>query len=187
MFLGVALALAFVMLASLAATLGRLIISEAAYTRARRVVLYAVAALAAVALPRTVSGARVFHFSELAVSFRCDRGRGGSAGPVRGLQQRHARRAMVPRLARLGRRGGGDRPGLAGAGLAARCRLSRVVHGDQPAGLPSSGSACDGPAAWRSLIAEAPPDSGSHSSPGWAAPAPSPGGNWSSRAAPLAG
>jgi hypothetical protein len=70
MFVGMALALAFVMLASLAAALGRLIISEAADSRARRIVLYAVAALAALAVPRTVSTARVLQFSELAASFR---------------------------------------------------------------------------------------------------------------------
>jgi hypothetical protein len=78
MFVGVALAFAFVMLASLAATLARLIISEAAHTRARRVLLMVVTTLAAVALPRTISGARVLHFSDLAESLR-------STGPGRVL------------------------------------------------------------------------------------------------------
>ena len=71
MFVGLTLSLAFVNLASLAATLARLIVAEAAHTRARRVVLIAVTTLAAVALPQTVSAARVFQFSpSLAASFR---------------------------------------------------------------------------------------------------------------------
>ena len=111
MFVGVALALAFVMLASLAAALGRLIISEAAHTRARRVVLYAMTTLAAVALPRTVSTRQGVPVLGTGGELPGDVAGAGAAGSVRGLQQRHARRAMVPRPARLGRGGGGDRPG----------------------------------------------------------------------------
>jgi hypothetical protein len=70
LFVGLTLTLAFVNLASLAAALLRLIIAESAHTRARKAVLIAVTILVAVALPRTVSGARVLYAADLAWSFR---------------------------------------------------------------------------------------------------------------------
>jgi hypothetical protein len=69
-FVGLSLSLIFVNLASLAAALLRLIVAEAAHTRARRAVLFAVATLAAAALPQTFARARVFHFVDLSASFR---------------------------------------------------------------------------------------------------------------------
>src|SRR5690242_5145952 len=68
LFVGLTLSLAFVNLASLAVALLRLITVESAYTRARKAVLIAVAVLVAVALPQTVSGARVLHTADLAWS-----------------------------------------------------------------------------------------------------------------------
>jgi hypothetical protein len=69
-FVGLTLALVFVNLAGLAATLGHLIVAEAAYTRIRRMALLAVTALAVVALPQTFSRTSVFRFADLAASFR---------------------------------------------------------------------------------------------------------------------
>lgn len=69
-FVGLTLTMVFVSLAGLAATLSRMLVAEAAHTRARRALLFAVGALAAVALPRTVSGARVLHHANLIASFR---------------------------------------------------------------------------------------------------------------------
>jgi hypothetical protein len=70
LFVGLTLSLAFLNLASLAVGLLRLITVESAHTRARKAVLIAVAVLVAVALPGTVSGARVLHTTDLAWSFR---------------------------------------------------------------------------------------------------------------------
>jgi Putative ABC exporter len=69
MFVGLSLSLIFINLAGLATTLTRLIVAEAAHTRARRVLLFWVTTLVVIALPQTVARARVLHFAELATSF----------------------------------------------------------------------------------------------------------------------
>ncbi len=69
-FVGLSLALVFVNLASLAATLARLIVEEAAQTRIRKMVLIAVTTLVVVALPQTFSRAPVLRFATLAAGFR---------------------------------------------------------------------------------------------------------------------
>jgi hypothetical protein len=78
LFVGLILSLTFISLSSLAVGLLRQIVAETAHTRVRKAVLIAVTILAAVALPRTVSQARVLHAADLASSFR-------STGPGRVL------------------------------------------------------------------------------------------------------
>jgi Putative ABC exporter len=70
MFVGLTLALAFISLAGLAAALLRLIVAEAAYTRARKTVLIAVGTLTAMALPQTILRAQSPNLSGLSIGFR---------------------------------------------------------------------------------------------------------------------
>lgn len=69
-FVGLALTMLFLMLVGLASTLARMIVAEAAETRLRRWMLYAIGILVAAALPRTITGTRVFHTANLAWGFR---------------------------------------------------------------------------------------------------------------------
>ena len=182
-FVGLSLALVFVNLASLAATLARLIVEEAAQTRIRKMVLLAVTTLVVVALPQTFSRAPVLRFATLAASFRETWPGRVLLAPFEVFSNAMLAERLVPRPDRLGPGGGGDRPGPAGPGPEARCRLSRMVHDDQPAGVRADRADAPERRVRDEFLEDGGPASGSRSSPGWAAPAPSPGGRWSSRPA----
>ena len=177
-FVGLTLSLAFLNLASLAVTLARLIVAEKAHTRARKMVLIAgdhAGGGGDAAGDRT--NARL-PFRRPGRELPHDLAGPGAAGAFRGLQQRDAGRAVVPRPGRLG---GRRRLRSTWPSCSWSCGSTPTISSGPTRSAGRSTSESSGPSdpagSWPIRLDIA-ADSASRTSPGWAGSVPTRGGSW---------